>query len=252
MGKRGRKLRQHSLDAVNHLDGIGSGLALDVEEDRRSEVLPGGELAVLHSVDDPSHVAQHHRCSVAVRHDDRFVGAARQQLIVRVDGVVMCRSVEAAFGRVEAVAHQGIAQVFQVDPVSGQGRRVSLNADRRLLSAGDAHQADSRDLRDLRREARICQVLDLRKRDLARGQRQGEDRGIRRIGLAVDGRGRKVRRQIALCRIDCRLNLLLGDVDVESQLKLHDDHRDPAGARRGHLGESGKLAELPLQRCGDG
>ena len=45
------QLRQQRLDAVDDLDHVRAGLALDVDDDRRDLVRPGGEADVLRAVD---------------------------------------------------------------------------------------------------------------------------------------------------------------------------------------------------------
>ena len=55
----------------------------------------------------------------------------------------------------------------------------------------------------------------LRQRQRVGGQRQRQDRRIRRIHLAVDRRVRQIARQIRGRRIDRGLNFLFGDVDVQ-------------------------------------
>jgi hypothetical protein len=79
------------------------------------------------------------------------------------------RPVEVAFGGVHAGLRQRRAQIFQVDAVGREGRGVGLNADGGLLSAADAHSTHAAELRDLRRQARVDEILDL-----------GERQGIRR------------------------------------------------------------------------
>ena len=69
-----RKLGQKVLDGVDHLDGVGAGLALDGQDDGRPVVEPGGDLVVLDAVDDLAQILQAHRRAVAVGHDERPVG----------------------------------------------------------------------------------------------------------------------------------------------------------------------------------
>ncbi len=57
-GQRRLQLRQQLLDAVDDLDHVGAGLALDVDDDRRLLVRPGGEARVLGAVDDVGDVGR--------------------------------------------------------------------------------------------------------------------------------------------------------------------------------------------------
>ena len=76
--------------------------------------------------------------------------------------VVACaRPVEIALRRVDVgVAERG-AQVVDVQPIGGERARIDLDAHRRALAAADADQADAGLLRDLLRQPRVGQILDL-------------------------------------------------------------------------------------------
>ena len=248
LGKRRFELGQQLLDAVDDLDGVGSGLPLDVEDDGGRVVHPGGELRVLHPVDDMGDLVEHDRRTVAIGDDDGSVVSTGEQLVVGVDGVILRGAVEVALCRVEAVAGEGVAQVFEIDSVGGEGGGVGLDPDGGLLTAGDADQADAGDLRDLGRETGVGEVFDLAQGHLAGGEREGEDGGVGGVRLAVDGRRGQVGGEVALGRVDGRLHLLLSDIDVEAELELHDDDGDAAGAGGGHLAEAGDLTELPFER----
>ena len=242
----------NSLDALDHADGVGAGLALDVEDDRRGLVHPGGLLGVLDAVHDVGDVVQHDRRAVAVGDDDVLVVGAGDQLIVGVDLVVLAGPVEVALGLVDAGGDQRGAQIFQVDAIGRQLRRIGLDAHRRLLAAADADQADAAELRDLGRQARVDQILDLRQRHGIGGDGQRQHGRVGRVGLAVDrGRG-QVRGQEALRGVDGRLHFFFGDVDVQGEVELQHDDRGAAGAGGGHLAQALHLAKLALQRGGHG
>ena len=215
-GQVGLQLRHQLLDALDHADGVGAGLALHVQDHRRSLIHPRGLIIVLHAIHDVRHVGQHHRRAVAVGHHNVPVVVAGDQLIVGVDLVILARPIEVPFGGVHAGLRQRRAQVFQVDAVGGQRRRVGLNAHRGLLAAADGYQADAVELRNLRRKARVHQVLDLGKRHGIRGDGQGEHRGIGGIGLAVDRRRGQDGGQQTLRRVDGGLHLFLGDIDSQA------------------------------------
>jgi hypothetical protein len=160
------------------------------------------------------HVRQPDRRAVAVRDYQRAVLIARQKPIVGADRVRLLPAIEAALGSVDVGGSDGRANILECEPVRGERRRVRLDAHGRLLPAADAHEADARELRDLRRELRVRQILHLRQRQGRRREGDGEDGGVRRIGLAVDRRIRKVGGQERARRIDGCLHFLLGDVDV--------------------------------------
>src|SRR5205823_12079521 len=59
------------FDVVHHLDDVGGGLALDVEDDGRRQVHPRCELGVLGAVDGFRYVGEPHRGAVLVGDDER-------------------------------------------------------------------------------------------------------------------------------------------------------------------------------------
>ena len=193
-GQIGLQLRHQQLDALDHADGVGAGLALHVENDRRGLVHPGGLLGVLHPVDDVGDVVQKDRSIVAIGDDDVLVVAAGDQLIVGVDLVVLAGPVEVALGLVDAGGNQRGSYRFQVDAVVLQLRRVHLDAHGRLLAAADADQANSVELGDFGRQAGVDQILYLRQGHGFGGDAQGQHGRVGRVGLAVDrGRGQVAR-----------------------------------------------------------
>ena len=248
----GLQLRHQQLDALDHADGVGAGLALHVENHRRRLVHPGGLLGVLHPVDHVGYVVQKDRSIVAIGNDDVLVVGAGDQLIVGVDLVILARPVEVALGLVDAGGNECGSYRFQVDAVVLQLRRIHLDAHRRLLAAADADQADAAELGDLRRQAGVDQVLHLREGHGFRGDAQGQHGRVRGIGLAVDRRRGQVRGQEALRGVDRRLHFFLGDVDVEREIELQHHHRGGAGAGGGHLAQALHFAKLAFQRGGHG
>src|SRR5260370_13419162 len=100
-------------------------------------------------------------------------------------------------------------------------------------------------------ERGVCEVFDLGQRQRLRCKRERQDRRIRRIYFAVDRRVRESLREKVGSAIDSCLDLLLGDVDIQVQIKLESDHRAPEGTRGSHLVQSRSLAELALKRRGD-
>src|SRR5581483_6332593 len=248
----GAELGQALLDAVNNLNNVGAGLALDVEDDRRGLVHPCRLFGVLGAVDDGGDVFKHDRRALAIGDDDAFVIRAGGELVVGADLVAKLRAVKIAFGLVDAGLLEGGAQIFEVQAVGREGSGIGLDAHGRLLSAHNGDEAHAADLRNLLREPGVGQILDLGKWNRVGGQRHGHDRRVGRIGFAVNGRGRQVGRQISLRGIDGGLHLLLGDVDVQVKGELQRDDGAAAGADGRHLVEPRHLAELALERRSDG
>ena len=156
-----------------------------------------------------------------------------------------------ALGLIDVDLADDRAQLLQAHAVGSQRRRVGHDAHGGLLSAADADQPHARQLRNLLREGRVGQILDLGQRHAVRGHGQRENRRVGGIDLAVNRRRGQIVGQISLRRIDRGLHFLLGHVNVLFQIELQGDDRSAEGAARGHLAQAGQLAELPLQRSGN-
>ena len=111
------------LDGVDDGDGVGAGLALNVEDDRGRLVHPGGLLGVFHAVDHVGDVFDEDRRAVAIGDDDILVVVGGGDLIVGVDLVVLPRAVEVALGGVDAGLGQRGAHVLHVEAVGGELQR---------------------------------------------------------------------------------------------------------------------------------
>ena len=89
------------LHAIDRLNDVRARLPLNVEEHGRLLAVlcadPGGELIVLHAIDDVGDVAEPNRRAIFVSDDDRLIGVRGKNLIVRPDGERLARSVEASF-----------------------------------------------------------------------------------------------------------------------------------------------------------
>ena len=114
-GQVGLDLRQKLFDAVNDLDDVRAGLALDVDDDRRRLVHPRRELRVFHVVNHVRHVGQNHRRAILIRDDERAVILAGEKLIVGVDFISLLRPVKISLRLIDAGLLQRGAHVFEVD-----------------------------------------------------------------------------------------------------------------------------------------
>ncbi len=99
-----------------------------------------------------------------VSDDDTLEIAAGHQLIVGLNLVVLLRAIEVAFSLVQTGLLECRADIFQVDAVVRKLRRIHAYAHRRFLSAADADQPNSGQLRNFLSEARVGEIFDLRKR----------------------------------------------------------------------------------------
>src|SRR5436309_1969811 len=85
---------------------------------------------------------------VAVSNDNGLVVRTGIDLIVGGDGERLLRVLQISLGLIGVRGRQTAAQIFETKSVRGQGRRISLDADRRLLSAADGDKSHPRKLRD--------------------------------------------------------------------------------------------------------
>ena len=146
------------------------------------------------AADHVGHVGQPHRAAVAV--GDHRVGVLGRalDLVVGVDGRGLRRPVEISLRRVDVEVADGGAHVVDVEAVGGERLRVELDAHRRPVAAADADQADAGELRDLLRQPRLAQILQLGQRHVFRGDRERQDRRVGRIDLGVDRRNGQIAR----------------------------------------------------------
>ncbi len=244
--------RQQFLDPVDHLDDVGAGLALDVQQDRLVLVGPGGKALVLGAVDDLGDVLQAQRCAIVVLEDEIGVLGRRAQLVIGVEHRHPGRAIEVALGLVDVGGTDQGAHVVQVQAVGRQGVDVDLDPHRLALAAGDADHADATDLGDFLRYAGVDQVVELGQRHGLGRDGQGQHRRVGRVDLVVHRRCRQVAGQQVAGGVDRGLYLLLGDIHVHVEVETQGQHRSAAGAGRGHLLEARHLAELTLQWRGDG
>jgi len=140
---------------------------------------PARQFGVLRSLQHIGDVAQKDRRAVLIRHHDVFVGVGVLQLVVGIDGVGLHLAVEAAFGRIGIVVGDGGAQVVDIQAQRRHFLQIDLHPHGRPLAAGNAHQPDAGQLRNLLGDTVVGQVLDH-----GDGQGGGADRQSdhRRIG----------------------------------------------------------------------
>jgi hypothetical protein len=84
-----------------------------------------------------------------------------EELVVGRERVVLPRPVDVALRLVDVRGDQDRARTSSRLSPSPRALRVDLHAHRRLLAAVQRDEADARDLRDLLREDRVGEVVDL-------------------------------------------------------------------------------------------
>ena len=184
----GAQLGEQRFDAVGGLDDVGAGLALNVQDDGRLLIHPAGHPHILHVVNHLADVANPHGRPVLVGEDDLPKLGGGEDLVVGVDGVGLPFAVEAAFGRVDVVLHQGRAHVLEAQAPGRHGPWVDADAHRGLLVAFDGHQAHPGHFAQFLRQHRIGQIVDLLQGQGVRGDLQRENRRIGRVDFAIDRR----------------------------------------------------------------
>ena len=245
---RGLQLRQHRLDPVYGRDDVGTGLPLDGEDDRPLLVHPAGEQVVLRRRDRLADIAHADRRAVLISNDQIVVRLGRQQLIVRVERIRLLLAIQRAFRKVDIGLPQDGAHGLEAEAARGQRLRVDLDANCRLLLAADADEADPRNLRDLLQQYILGIRIDRGEGYRVGGDRQHQDRRVRRVDLPDCRRVGHVRRQLSAGGVDRGQNVRCRAIDVAGQIELHRDRGETERARRGHLDDARNLPELLLER----
>ena len=122
--------RKEPADALHHLDDVGPGLALDIEDDRRGGADPGGQLGVFRRVLHRGHIGQPDRGAVAIGDDQAAVLLRGHELVVVVDGIGAGGAVEAAFCRIHISITDCGPEVVDIEPVGGEGPGIDPDAHR--------------------------------------------------------------------------------------------------------------------------
>ncbi len=249
-GQQRVQVGHRGADAVHRVDDVGAGLAEDDEQRSRLAVGEADRAEVLDRVVDLGHVGQPHRGPVAPGDEQGSVLAGEAELIAGGDLPRPLGPVQLALGAVDVRAGQHRAHVLEPDPVAGERVGVQLHPHRGQRAAAHEHLAHAVDLGQLLLEDRGGHVVELAGARGGRGQRQDHDRRVGGVHLAVGRVARQVRRQLPARRVDGRLHVAGGPVDVAREIELQGHARRAEEARRGHLGHRCDAGELPLERRG--
>src|SRR2546423_1296449 len=136
--------------AVDRLDHISAGYALNRQDDGALRVVPASEQIVLRCLDCCTDIADAHGRAGTVCDDQVVVRVRLDQLIVGIERVGLLRAVQRTLRQIDVGLRQRVAHVLEADAPIGERLRIDLNPDRRLLLPANAHLADTRDLRNLR------------------------------------------------------------------------------------------------------
>ena len=185
LGNRRAQQRQQILHAVDRVDDVRVGLAVDDHRNRGPAVRHPGVAQVLHRVDDLGDRGQRDRRAAAPRDDQRQVLGSGLRLVVGEDLPVAVAVLDRPLGLVRVRRRERRAHVLEADAVLEERIRVELDAHRGQRTAAHAHLPDALDLRELLRHDRRRGVVHLPLRHRVRRERQDHDRRVGRVHLAV-------------------------------------------------------------------
>ena len=130
---------QQRFHAIHYGDDVGTRLALNIHNHRRSRIHPGRLPGVFRSVQHGGDILQSHRRAVLVGHNDRLVAGTAQNLVIRGDGVRLAKTVKVALRLIDIGLVERGAQILHAQPVRRQRGRVDANPHRRFLAAAETH-----------------------------------------------------------------------------------------------------------------
>ena len=168
--------------------------------------------------------AEPHRRAVAVGDDQRQVVGGLEQLVVGVDlPVARRRPRRVPFGRLALAPASAVRTSSRPMPYLSSALRIELDAHRRQRAAADVTWPTPSTC-----ESFCARIVDAASyiwplRQRVGGEREDHDRRVGRIDLAVGRVARQVRRQLAARRVDRRLHVARGAVDVAVEVELQRD-----------------------------
>ena len=255
------------FDAVDHLDGVGAGLALHEEQDRTvrhrglAETVgilgralvhePARGLVVLDAIADVGDVGEADRGTVPVTDDDLFETVGAPELAGGDEGGGLVFAVQRPGGEVGVVGVERGADLVDADATGGEGAGIKADPHGVFLGAEHLDLGDAIDGRDALGEHRLGPFVDFGER-LGGGTERKEENGVVG-GVALPERGRvgHVARQPALHGSDGGLHVLRGAVDIAVEVELKRDRGAPQRAGRRHRVDAGNAGELLLERRRD-
>ncbi len=244
--------REDGADLGVGFDDVGARDRIDDDADRGLAVIEADIADVLIAVDHVGDVAQQHRRVVAIGDDEILVIRRRARLVVGADLVALLALVDGAFGAVGVGGGRGGADILHADAVTVQFVGLQLDSHRRQGAAAQGDLAHALDLRHLLLEHRVGAVVELGRGQGVRRQRQDHDRRVGRVVLPPGRIAPQRGRQIGAGRLDRRLDVARGAVDVAGDVELGDDAGRADIGGRGQFGDAGDGGHALFQRLGDG
>ncbi len=250
---RNRRLKagQGPLDGLDGVDDVRARLLEHDEKDAALAVGPRRLSRVRRARDRLADVAHANRGPIAVGDDHLVPGLGHGQLVVVIDRERLLGTDQRALGTVDCRNADLGAHVLELQVPFNQLGRIDLDAYRRLLLAPDAHQRHPRNLTDALGQDVLGRVVDLDDRRDVRLDGENENGRIRGIDLSIGRRTGQVFRQLSCGRVDRRLNIVGGRVDIALEIELNRYPGRAERTRRCHLRNAGNLRDLALERLGD-
>ncbi|MGY3359016.1 hypothetical protein ACVWZK_005679 [Bradyrhizobium sp. GM0.4] len=208
---------------VDGIDDVGIALLGDLDQHSRLLVEPGDGTGVTDGVLDVGNIGEPDEIALRALDDDVAELFRRPHLLVERQRLALALAVEDADRTERVGVDNRSSHVVGGDAGIGQRDRIELNPDRRLVGTRDRHIAHPRHLRDALRQHGVGDVVDRAGGQRLRGQRQHEDRRACGVRLAEARQRRQIARQVDQRRIDCRLHVAGGFVDVAADVELELD-----------------------------
>ena len=252
--QRNRGLDEGKLrdDAVHCVDDVGAGLAEDDDGDGALPVQVAGSADVLHRVNHLRDVGKAHSGAILITDDDRPVVGRGGDLVVGQDVRGYDAVGNLAFGEVGILQAEHGLQIREGESVACQLRGIGFHADGGQRAASDADLADALYLRKLLHDDGGSDVIHFFGTVLIGGEAEDHDGRVGGIDFAIGGIGRQVGGQIRARGVDGGFDVARGAVDIATEIELNGDGGAAERAGGGHLRDAGNVAELALERSGDG
>ena len=257
---RGRHLglqgRQCRADGVHHLHRISARLALHRQGNRGLAIQGGPAAECFQAVFHLGHIAQTHRVAALGAHNQIGKFGRIAQLLVGLEHQRLLGAFEGTHRCIHVGSSQGRADFIQPDVAGGQRLRLHPHPHRIALGAEHVDLRHTAHGREGRHDQVLGVVLQLGRRQRGGLQSNEQDRGVRRVHLAVRRRVGHVRGQGTLRAQQSGLHVDSRRIDIAGLFKLQ---RERGTAQRAG-GADGFEARYRLEllfkrqrhRCGHG
>ena len=190
--------------------------------------------------------------AVAIADNERPVVGGFGDLVVGEDIRGHEAVAELAFGEVGILQAEDGLQIRESESVGGELGGIGIHTHRGQRSASDADLAHALNLRKLLHDDGGSRVVHAFGAVFIGGEAEDHDGRVGGIHFAIGGIGREVRGQISSRGIDGGLDVARRAIDVATEIELNGDGGAAEGAGGSHLRDAGNVAELALERSGDG